>query len=467
MSFSDLRLIEPILRAIRVEGYDTPTPIQAQTIPHILEGKDVLGSAQTGTGKTAAFALPLLHRLHAPGTDSAPGSVSDRRLPRCLVLAPTRELACQIADSFATYGRYLHLKQVVIFGGVSQNPQVNSLKRGVDIIIATPGRLLDLMNQRHVNLANVQTLVLDEADRMLDMGFIPDIKRITAALPKQRQTLLFSATMPGAIRHLADDLLHQPVNVRLAPPTATADGVDQSVFFVPHHHKTQLLTHLLGKHSIQRAIVFTRTKHRADKVVRHLNHSGHNAEAIHSNKSQNARTRSLDGFRTGKINVLVATDIASRGIDVDGITHVINFDLTHDPESYVHRIGRTARAGAAGVAWSFCDKEEWPLLAAVQRLIKTQIPVSEDQPQYTAAEVGLTHAPAPGNGSNHHGEHHADHPPRKLGSRNQGPQKGGHHHGGPRKGGPARGRGRSAAGGGGATRQHFGGKPPRARNASA
>lgn len=464
MSFSDLRLIEPILRAIHVEGYDTPTPIQAQTIPHILEGKDVLGSAQTGTGKTAAFALPLLQRLHE-SSDAGTG----HRLARCLVLAPTRELACQIADSFATYGRYVHLKQVVIFGGVSQNPQVNSLKRGVDIIIATPGRLLDLMNQRHVNLANVQTLVLDEADRMLDMGFIPDIKRITAALPKQRQTLLFSATMPSAIRHLADDLLHQPVNVRLAPPTATADGVDQSVFFVPHHHKTQLLTHLLGKHSIQRAIVFTRTKHRADKVVRHLNHSGHNAEAIHSNKSQNARTRSLDGFRAGKINVLVATDIASRGIDVDGITHVINFDLTHDPESYIHRIGRTARAGAAGVAWSFCDKEEWPLLAAVQRLIKTQIPVSEDQPQYTAAEVGLT--PGPGPGSNHPGEHHADRRPRKFGPRNEGPrnsgpQKGGHHKGGPRKGGPARGRGRSAAGGG-ATRQHFGGKPPRARNASA
>ncbi|MHB1157516.1 MAG: DEAD/DEAH box helicase [Phycisphaerales bacterium] len=466
MSFSDLRLIEPILRAIRVEGYDTPTPIQAQTIPHILEGKDVLGSAQTGTGKTAAFALPLLQRLHE---SSDPGT--GHRLARCLVLAPTRELACQIADSFATYGRYLKLKQVVIFGGVSQNPQVNSLKRGVDIIIATPGRLLDLMNQRHVNLANVQTLVLDEADRMLDMGFIPDIKRITAALPKQRQTLLFSATMPGAIRHLADDLLHQPVNVRLAPPTATADGVDQSVFFVPHHHKTQLLTHLLGKHSIQRAIVFTRTKHRADKVVRHLTHSGHNAEAIHSNKSQNARSRSLDGFRAGKINVLVATDIASRGIDVDGITHVINFDLTHDPESYVHRIGRTARAGAAGVAWSFCDKEEWPLLAAVQRLIKTQIPVSEDQPQYTAAEVGLTPAP----GSVHPGEHHADRrdgrphsqgkpawnprTPRSRngGPRNQGPQKGGPHHGGPRKGGPARGRRRASGGG----------KPPRARNASA
>lgn len=369
MKFADLRLAEPILRAIADEGYHTATPIQAQTIPLALEGRDVLGCAQTGTGKTAAFALPVLHRL------AENPSGGGKRQPRCLVLSPTRELAQQIADSFATYGNQLHVYGTVIFGGVNQNRQVQALRRGVDIVVATPGRLMDLMNQGHVDLRNIETLVLDEADRMLDMGFIHDIKRIVAQIPDKRQTLLFSATMPREIRKLVEELLQDPATVEVAPVSTTAEAIDQSVYFVDRKKKPDLLAHLVDELAMTRAIVFTRTKHGADRVVKQLRMRGTLAEAIHGNKTQNARQRALDNFRRGKVPVLVATDIASRGIDVDGISHVVNFDLTHEPETYVHRIGRTARAGATGAAVSFCDRDERGNLRAIQRLIRQDIEV--------------------------------------------------------------------------------------------
>ena len=380
MNFADLPLSEPILRAVATEGYTTATPIQAQTIPHALEGRDVLGCAQTGTGKTAAFALPVLHRL----AQTATGNDSHRKI-RCLVLSPTRELALQIADSFRAYGKNVPIRGTTIFGGVNQNPQVSALKRGVDVVVATPGRLLDLMNQGYVDLRAVETLVLDEADRMLDMGFINDINRIVDKVPAKRQTLLFSATMPGEIRKLADKLLRDPVRVNVAPVAATADRIEQSVYFVEKRNKPTLLAHLIENMSMTRAIVFTRTKHGADKVVRHLHVAGTKAEAIHGNKSQNARKRALDNFKSGKTHILVATDIASRGIDVDGISHVINYDMSHEPETYVHRIGRTARAGAAGMAVSFCDREERAYLEAIQKLIRQPIPVKADHPEYKEA----------------------------------------------------------------------------------
>ncbi|MEO1235201.1 MAG: DEAD/DEAH box helicase, partial [Planctomycetota bacterium] len=380
MQFTDLPLAAPLLRAVADRGYETASPIQAQTIPHTLEGRDVLGCAQTGTGKTAAFALPTLHRLTRKPTDSIRGPAlrntpADRsekktigrktpghgkntsggktsggkRLPRCLVLAPTRELAQQIADSFRDYGQHLPLTGCVVYGGVNQNPQVRKLQRGVDIVVATPGRLLDLMNQGHVDLSRVETFVLDEADRMLDMGFIPDIRRITKQLPAERQTLMFSATMPSAIAKLAKELLTDPVRIDVAPQSTTAERVEQALYFVDRPHKPAMIVHLLNHHSISRAIVFTRTKHGADKLVKKLRHADVPAEAIHGNKTQNARQRSLDRFRDGRCHVLVATDIAARGIDVDNVSHVFNYDLPDDPESYVHRIGRTARAGASGI----------------------------------------------------------------------------------------------------------------------
>jgi ATP-dependent RNA helicase RhlE len=394
MKFADLRLAEPILRAVDSAGYVTATPIQAQAIPHALEGKDVLGCAQTGTGKTAAFALPILQKLsesgraagfnlHVPerASSKANGPKPARR-PRALILAPTRELATQIADDFRTYGKFLHVRQTVIFGGVNQNPQVDSLRRGVDVVIATPGRLLDLMQQGHVDLRSIETLVLDEADRMLDMGFIHDIRKVVARIPQQRQTMLFSATMPNEIRKLADSLLRNPVQVQVAPASATADKIDQKVYFVDRNNKPALLAHLVSDLPMTRAIVFTRTKHGADRVVRHLHNRGIRAEAIHGNKSQNARQRALDNFKSNRIPVLVATDIASRGIDVDGVTHVVNYDLTHEPETYVHRIGRTARAGASGSAVSFCDREERPNLKAIESLIRRSIPVATNHPEY-------------------------------------------------------------------------------------
>jgi ATP-dependent RNA helicase RhlE len=381
MLFADLRLAEPILRAVVSEGYVTATPVQAQSIPFVLEGRDVLACAQTGTGKTAAFALPILHRLsHSPRAEGKPRS-------RCLVLAPTRELANQIAEGFRTYGKHLGLRQAVIFGGVNQNPQVDNLRRGVDIVVATPGRLLDLMNQGHVNLSGIEVLVLDEADRMLDMGFIHDIRKIAAQLPKKRQTLLFSATMPSEIRQLANSLLQSPAVVQIAPIAATTDLIEQSVYFVEKRNKPALLAHLVNALPMFRAIVFTRTKHGADRVVRHLHTRGIKAEAIHGNKTQNNRQRALDNFKKSKTPVLVATDIASRGIDVDDVTHVVNYDLTHEPETYVHRIGRTGRAGATGAAVSFCDRDEMSNLRAIERLIRRSIPVKTDHPVYESTPV--------------------------------------------------------------------------------
>ena len=380
MLFTDLPLSQPILRAICEEGYTTATPIQEKAIPHVMAGRDLVGSAQTGTGKTAAFALPILHRLAAnPRTGKFKG-------PRVLVLAPTRELAGQIAESFQAYGRHLHISGAVVFGGVSQHGQVRKLQKGVDVLIATPGRLMDLGNQGFVDLSRLEVLVLDEADRMLDMGFIPDIRKIVAQTPAERQTLLFSATMPPAIRQLANTLLKNPESVQTAPSNgATADRVEQAVYYVDKPHKTDLLAHLLTSLSISRAIVFTRTKHGADKVAKQLYQRDIPAAAIHGNKSQSQRERSLSAFRAGKTHVLIATDIASRGIDVDGVSHVFNYDLSNDPESYVHRIGRTARAGASGLAISFCDAEERMFLRDIERLIKQDIPVLADHPEHIPA----------------------------------------------------------------------------------
>jgi ATP-dependent RNA helicase RhlE len=367
--FASLGLSEPILRALAQKNYTAPTPIQARSIPHLLSGRDLLGIAQTGTGKTAAFALPMLQLLTAANRRPQP------RCARALVLAPTRELATQIADSFAAYGRFLHQSCTIVFGGVGQNPQVKALARGVDILVATPGRLLDLMQQRHCSLANVEILVLDEADRMLDMGFLPDVKRILATLPTQRQSLLFSATMPNDITQLAQRYLRDPLRVEVTPPAATADRIEQSVHFVSKAKKRDLLVSLLQDPQFVRTLVFTRTKHGADRVAKSLNQAGIDAHAIHGNKSQNARERALDSFRDGKSHVLVATDIAARGIDVPDITHVINFDLPNVPESYVHRIGRTARAGRDGIAISFCDEGEHEYLRDIEKLIRKRIPI--------------------------------------------------------------------------------------------
>jgi len=369
MTFEDLKLSEPLLRAVRAEGYATPTPIQQQAIPHALQGRDVLGCAQTGTGKTAAFALPILQRLSAV----RPPAVA--RPIRCLILTPTRELATQIGDAFGTYGRHTGLTCAVIFGGVGQGEQERTLKRGVDVLVATPGRLLDLMGQGLVSYRALEVLVLDEADRMLDMGFIHDVKRILAILPKQRQTLFFSATMPPDIQRLADNILVKPVRVEVTPVATTAETVEQRVYLVEREAKRSLLVELLADVAIKRALVFTRTKNGANRVAKHLNGARIFAEAIHGNKSQNARERALDAFKSGEARVLVATDIAARGIDIDGVTHVINFDLPNVPESYVHRIGRTGRAGASGIALSFCDSEERAYLKDIERTIRRSIPV--------------------------------------------------------------------------------------------
>lgn len=382
MRFQDLKLIDPLLRAIRAEGYDEPTPIQAQAIPHVLAGRDLVGCAQTGTGKTAAFALPLLQRLVASTENRKRGVI------RILVLSPTRELATQIGDSFAAYGRHTRLRHTVIFGGVGQQPQVQAVQRGVDILVATPGRLLDLMNQHLIRLDTVEMFVLDEADRMLDMGFIHDVRRIISALPTRRQTLLFSATMPQDIQDLADRFLVNPVRVEVTPQATTVEKIDQSVFFVAKKDKRALLEHLLSDQDIRRALVFTRTKHGANKLTQQLERAYIQAEAIHGNKSQSARERALANFKSGKTRVLVATDIAARGIDVDNVTHVINFDLPNEPESYVHRIGRTARAGAAGTAYSFCDIEERPYLNDIERLIRLRVPVKTEHPYAFATGNG-------------------------------------------------------------------------------
>ena len=359
MQFQDLNLIDPLLRALSAEGYDIPTPIQEQAIPYLLAGRDLVGCAQTGTGKTAAFALPILQRLMNAGPSSHGGL-------RVLVLSPTRELASQIGDSFATYGRNTRIKHLVIFGGVGQQPQVDALRRKPDVLVATPGRLLDLMNQGYVKLDKIEYFVLDEADRMLDMGFIHDVRRVIAALPSKRQTMLFSATMPQDIQDLADRILIEPVRVEVTPQATTVEKIDQSVYFVEKKDKRALLEHLLEDKGIRRALVFTRTKHGANKLVEQIARSSIRAEAIHGNKSQTARERALANFKSGATRVLVATDIAARGLDVDDVTHVINYDLPNEPESYVHRIGRTARAGASGVAFSFCDNDERAYLRDIE-----------------------------------------------------------------------------------------------------
>jgi len=368
-TFDALGVAEPILRALKAEDYVTPTPIQLQAIPTLLDGRDMLGIAQTGTGKTAAFTVPILQRLSVG--HEAPRS----REVKGLILAPTRELAIQISESVSTYGQFLGIRHTVIVGGVNQNPQVKALSKGVDVLIATPGRLLDLANQGHVVLDNTQTLVLDEADRMLDMGFIHDIRKIISKLPEERQSLLFSATMPPEIAKLAGKILKDPARVEITPKVVTVDRILQQVFFAEGPEKKDLLVRIMDDPSVEKVIIFTRTKHRANRVAQILERAGHPALAIHGNKSQNARQKALGAFKDGSIHALVATDIAARGIDVDEVTHVINFELPNEPESYVHRIGRTARAGADGVALSLCDATEVPYLNDIEKLIKKQLEV--------------------------------------------------------------------------------------------
>jgi len=364
----------PILRAVNTIGYATPTPIQEQAIPIILEGKDLLGCAQTGTGKTAAFAIPLLQNLYKEQRNE-----KETRKIRALIMTPTRELAIQIGESLNDYGRYTGLRSTVIFGGVSQVPQTNTLRYGVDILVATPGRLLDLMNQKYINLSHVKFLVLDEADRMLDMGFSQDVKRVIAHIPSTRQTLLFSATMLPEIEKLADTILSNPKKIAVTPVSSTVDSIEQTVYFVEKKDKKSLLIELLSNTSIDSALVFTRTKHGADKVARDLGKAKIEAQAIHGNKSQMARQIALNNFKSKRTRVLVATDIAARGIDVQELSHVINFDMPNIPETYVHRIGRTGRAGQSGVALSFCDVEEKEYLRDIQKLIARKIPVIEEK----------------------------------------------------------------------------------------
>jgi ATP-dependent RNA helicase RhlE len=372
--FRELGLLASLERAVAEAGYDVPTPIQARAIPHLLAGRDVLGCAQTGTGKTAAFALPILDRLaRRPRPQQLRG-------PRALVLTPTRELAAQIAKGFAAYGRHVPSRTAVVFGGVGQRPQVDAIRAGADVLVATPGRLLDLMEQRHAPLSSVEVLVLDEADRMLDMGFIQPIRRIIAALPAQRQNLMFSATMPDEVGRLARQILSRPVEVAVAPVSSTAERVAQWVLFVDRADKRTLLGEVLRDPSMTRVLVFTRTKRGADKVAQALDRGAVRAQAIHGNKSQGARQRALADFARGRIRVLVATDIAARGLDVPEISHVVNFELPDEPESYVHRIGRTARAGASGVALSFCAPDERNALRAIERLTGSRVRVVENHP---------------------------------------------------------------------------------------
>jgi ATP-dependent RNA helicase RhlE len=377
LSFNNLQLIEPVLKALIHEGYTTPTPIQEQAIPIILQKRDLLGCAQTGTGKTAAFAIPLLQLMHQQQQQQP----TQRHRPiKALILTPTRELAIQIEESFRAYGRYVDLKHLVIFGGVSQVSQVNTLRRGVDILVATPGRLLDLMQQNYISLRDINFFVLDEADRMLDMGFVHDVKKIIAKLPAKRQTLFFSATMPPEIQQLANVLLTNPAKVEVTPVSSTAELIQQALYYVERQNKKSLLIHLLKDASIETALVFSRTKHGADKIARGLSEAGIRAEAIHGNKSQNARQSALANFKSRRTRVLVATDIAARGIDIDELTHVINHDMPNTPETYVHRIGRTGRAGASGIAISFCDAEEKDDLRDIQKLIRKTIPVVAEHP---------------------------------------------------------------------------------------
>lgn len=419
-TFADLKLSEPLLRALTEEGYDTPTPIQSGAIPFLLEGRDLLGLAQTGTGKTAAFALPILHRLAQHRVPHTPKG------PRVLVLAPTRELAAQIDESFVTYARHMRLSHAVIFGGVGQGRQVEAMRRGVDVLVAAPGRLLDLVGQGHIDLSNVEVLVLDEADRMLDMGFVRDIRRVVSMIPKERQTLLFSATMPKSISELAGGLLRDPARVEVTPPSTTVERIRQAVMFVDDSNKKQAVLMLVQSPKVVRAIVFTLMKHEANKVAEFLCKEGIAAEAIHGNKSQGARERAMAGFRSGAVKVLVATDIAARGIDVDEISHVFNYDLPNVPESYVHRIGRTGRAGREGWAVSLCDAEQRAWLRDIEREIGMPLPVFMDHPFHSEMASSSTMKP----------------PVLGAGGRGRGGQQGGQ-----RSGGQNHGAARSGAGG--------------------
>jgi ATP-dependent RNA helicase RhlE len=412
-SFNDFGLAEPITRALTQEQYTTPTPIQADAIPLVLSGRDLVGIAQTGTGKTAAFALPILNRL------AANRKPLEKKSPRVLVLSPTRELSGQILESFRTYGRHMRIQSALVIGGVPMGRQVRDLMNGLDVLVATPGRLLDLMKSNGVRLNHVEVLVLDEADRMLDMGFIHDIRTIVSKLPKERQTLLFSATMPREISDLAAHMLRDPARVAVTPVASTAERIAQRVIMVDKPAKSALLVETLRAECTGQTLVFTRTKHGADKVVKQLHHAGLSAEAIHGNKSQNQRERVLGAFRAGKLKTLVATDIAARGIDVDGISHVINFDLPNIPESYVHRIGRTARAGAEGIAISFCDNEETAFLRDIEKLIQIKLPVTEQR-------TNPRQAPAPHHRPQQNAGRNGRNGQRRNGSGNGQQRNGGH-----------------------------------------
>jgi ATP-dependent RNA helicase RhlE len=475
MLFAELGLSAPVMRALQDEGYTTPTPIQAKAIPAALAGRDVLGSAQTGTGKTAAFALPIIDRLMAMPVDKTRrGPV----LPRALILSPTRELAVQIGESFITYGRHTPLRHTVIYGGVSQFHQERALRAGVDTIVATPGRLMDLMQQGIVNLTAVQVFVLDEADRMLDMGFIDPIRRIAAGLmkPPARQTMLFSATMPKAIQHLAEALMSNPVRVAVSPVSSAAPLIEQTVYMVDRQQKQGLLHHLLDEGKVERAVVFTKTKFGADAVCRKLNGAGILAEAIHGDKAQNQRRRALDRFKAGQSRVLVATDVAARGLDVDAITHVFNFDIPHEPESYIHRIGRTGRAGATGLAIAMCDRTERGYLREIERLTGKRMNIA-DMPEQVRERLAATahakpahthnvprpeadtdprdrkHAPRPA---------HAGHTPHADGHAHT-PKRPRHNDGAPAGHGGHRGQGHSGGHGSGGQGARNGGKPGGAR----
>lgn len=434
-TFEQLGLIAPILKAVKEQGYEHPTPIQAQAIPEAIQGRDVLGCAQTGTGKTAAFAIPILQRLEPLSHQQGKKKIS------ALIITPTRELAVQIADNIMLYGKHINLRQVLIYGGVSQFKQEQALQRGVDIVIATPGRLLDLFDQGLINLKHIQTLVLDEADRMLDMGFINDIKQVIAEIPKERQTLFFSATMPAPIRKLANSILNDPLYIEIKPTTNSVDKIEQQLYFIDRKQKENLFVHLYNEEKMSKVIVFTRTKRGAESLSKKLHRAGISADAIHGDKSQNFRQKSLDKFRHGKIDVLVATDVAARGIDVDNISHVVNFDLPNEAETYVHRIGRTGRAGASGVAISFCQGDERNYLRDIQRLIKREIPVRKISNIPSAPVVNAT---AENN------EHEM-----RLSGGNGGGGRGGNARGGNRGGFGGGGRGRSN-GGGGRERNRYG-----------
>lgn len=381
MLFKNLEIISPIQKALIDEGYEKPTPIQGKSIPHLLEGRDLLGCAQTGTGKTACFAIPILQKIY-----NEQSKLKGARCIKAVVLAPTRELAIQIGESFSSYSKYMNVKTLVIFGGVSQNPQVNALRSGVDVLVATPGRMLDLYNQRHINLKNVKYFVLDEADSMLDMGMINDVKKIVKNLPTVRQNIFFSATMPDEISKLADSMFKNPIKVEVAPVSSTTETIDQSIYFVGKKQKRSLLIDILKDKTIKNVLVFSRTKHGANKITTDLLDSGIKAEAIHGNKSQNARQLALKNFKDGKIRVLVATDIAARGIDIDELSHVINYDLPEVAETYVHRIGRTGRAGKTGKAIAFCSMEEKDLYKSIEKLTKKKISVVSDHAYISSAD---------------------------------------------------------------------------------